>query len=96
MDPAALGHIEWAEIGDLLTSLWIVVLFVVLFAANMIVGHNFLPSFVTSGHVPAYMHRVRIAFYGFAFICIAIALFFFVRVVNQADVLKRFWPDYYL
>lgn len=96
MDPSALGHIEWAEMGQLLISLWVVVLFIVLFAANIIVGHNFLPSFVMSGHVPQYFHKVRIAFYAFAFICLAIAVFFFIRVVGQADVLKRFWPDYYI
>ena len=96
MDPSALGPLEWSELGKLLVTLWMVVLFVVLFAANMIVGHNFLPSFVMSGHLPGYWQKARIAFYSFAVICIGIAVFFLIRVIELAEVLRKFWPDYYL
>ena len=96
MDPAALGPFEWSEIGKLLVSLWMVVLFIVLFAANMIVGHNFLPSFVMSGHLPNYWQRARIAFYTFAIICFALAMFFLARVVELAGILRNFWPNYYI
>ena len=97
MDPSTLGHLEWSELGKLLTSLWIVVLFIVLFAANIIVGHNFLPSFIMSGHVPQAFHKARIAFYVFAFTCLAIAVYFIIQVIGlTAGVLQRFWPDFYL
>ena len=96
MDPVALGLTEWTELGKLLTSLWVVVLFVVLFAFNMIIGHNFLPSFVASGHLPAVWQKVRLFFYVSGFACFAIAVFFFVRVVDLASVLGTFWSDYWI
>ncbi|MDA0768785.1 MAG: hypothetical protein BZY79_00430 [SAR202 cluster bacterium Casp-Chloro-G4] len=96
MDPAALGPFEWSELGKLLVSLWMVVLFVVLMAANMIVGHNFLPSFVMSGHLPNYWQKARIAFYSFAIICFGLAMFFLYRVIDLAGILRNFWADYYI
>ena len=77
--------------------LWMVVLFVVLFAANMIVGHNFLPSFIMSGHVPEQFQKARLAFYAFAIICIGLAVFFLVKVIElTTGVLRNFWPYYYM
>lgn len=96
MEPAALGIQEWSELSQMLTALWMVVLFIVLFAANMIVGHNLVPSYVATGHIPQSWQRVRILFYAAAIACFAIAAYFLFRVIVYAGVLRSFWADYYI
>lgn len=96
MDPTTLGLAEWNEIGALLRNLWLVVLFVILFAANMILGHNLIPSFVESEHISRSWQKVRIPLYALAIASILLAVFFFIQVVGHADVLRVIWEDYYL
>ena len=59
MEPTPLGAPEWSELGSMLFALWMVVIFIVLFAANMLVGHNMLPSFIASRHVPESLQKAR-------------------------------------
>ena len=61
MEPAPLGAVHWSELGSMLFALWMVVIFIVLFAANMLVGHNLLPSFIASRHVPEVTSEGKIA-----------------------------------
>ena len=96
MDPAPIGTAEWAEIGKLLTNLWLVVLFIVLFASNILLGHNMIPSLVASEHLPGSWQKSRPVFYLFALIFFGLALFFLVRVIDLAGVLEDFWPDYWI
>ena len=96
MEPSAIGSAQWREIGDLLTSLWVVVLLIVLFATNVLIGHNFIPSLVASSHLPRSTQKTRPAFYALAILSFALALFFLSRVVDLAGVLRDFWPDYWI
>ena len=96
MDPAAIGSSEWREIDKMLTNLWIVVLFIICFATNMLLGHNLIPSFVASRHIPETWQKTRPAFYGLAIISFALAVFFVYRVVDLAGVLRAFWADYWI
>ena len=96
MDPAALGSPEWSEIGKLLTNLWLVVLFVVLFATNMLFGHNLIPSLVATRDIPDNLQKTRPVFYALALVCFALALFFLSQVVDDSGVIRRFWADYWI
>ncbi len=96
MDPAPISPASWSEIGKMLSTLWIVVVFIVLFAANWILGHNFIPSFVASEHIPRSWQKARVLFYGAAAVSFGLALFFFIRVVDFAGVLQDFWADYWI
>ena len=96
MDPATIGSSEWSSIGSLLTNLWIVVLFIVLFATNMLLGHNFIPSLLASGDIPQSAQKTRPIFYLLAIVCFGLALFFLAVVVDDAGVLRRFWADYWI
>lgn len=96
MDPTPLGTAEWSEISSMITTLWVVLLFVVLFAANMLIGHNCLPTLVASQHVPRSFQKTRPVFYLLALACMGVALFFFAEVVDYAGVLRRFWADYWI
>ena len=96
MAPAPLGALEWSELGSMLFALWMVVIFIVLFAANMLVGHNLLPSFIASRHIPESLQKTRPLFYAAAILCFAIAMYFLVRTIQGASVLSHFWPDYWI
>ena len=80
----------------MLTSLWAVVAFIIIFATNMILGHNLIPSMVASRHIPDTWQKTRPAFYALAIISFALAIFFVYRVVDLAGVLRDFWPDYWI
>ena len=96
MDPAPLTTAEWSELGALLTNLWIVVAFVVLFAATMIVGHICIPSLVESRHIPDRWDRTRPIFYAVAILSFVLAMVFLARVVDYAGVLRQFWDVYWI
>ena len=96
MEPAALGIQEWSELSRMLTALWMVVLFIVLFAANMIMGHNVLPSYIATRHISQSWQRARVLFYAAAVACFAIAAYFLFRVIVYAGVLRSIWADYYI
>ena len=96
MDPTAIGLGEWREIGRLLTQLWVVVLFVVLFAANMLLGHNFIPSLVATQDIPESAQKARPLFYGLALVCLGVAAFFLSLVVDDVGVLRRIWSEYWI
>jgi len=96
MDPAPLGPAQWDEIGRMLSSLWIVVLLVVLSATNILLGHNMLSSLVATEHVPASLQKVRPVLYALGIASFAMALFFLTKVVDFAGVFRDFWPDYWI
>lgn len=80
----------------MLTALWLVVLCIVLFAGSMLVGHNLIPSFVQSQHIPSVWQKTRPIFYALAILFFALAMFFLYRVVDLAGVLRSFWADYWI
>ena len=97
LDPAVTGPASWSELGSLLISLWRAVLFIVLFASNMILGHIMIPSFVMSGHIPDSFRKARPVLYVLAIICFALAAFFIFRASGFAmSVLDSIWPDYWI
>ncbi len=82
--------------GSLLTNLWLVVLFIVLFSANMILGHNVIPSLVASKDIPVVLNRIRPAFYLIAVVCFIVAMVLLTAVISEAAVLRRIWEDYWI
>ena len=96
MDPVAIGNAQWGEIGSLLVNLWLVVLSVVLFATNMLIGVNSIPSLMASGHIPDSMGKTRPLFYALSSFFFGVAVYFLVRVIDRADVLRDFWADYWI
>ena len=96
MDPNSLGINEWQQIRKLLLSLWMTVIFIIIFAANMLLAHNIIPSLVESKHIPLTLGKIRRPLYLLAIISFAIALFFFSGVIRNAGFLKTFYPDYWI
>ena len=97
MDPAGLANVEWTQLDKLLINLWCVAGFVVLFAANMLVGYIFIPSLVASFHLPSVAQKVRPLFYLVAVISLAFAVFELDQVIELSKVvLSSFWDDYWI
>ena len=96
LDPGAITSASWNELGGLLRSMWLAVLFVVIFASNMLLGHNLIPSFIASGHIGENWGKARPALYGGAVVSLVVAGFFIGRAANFAGVLRDFWPDYWI
>ena len=96
MDPSPISSAQWTEIGQLLTSLWLMVAFIVLFAASMLIGHNSIPSLLATQHLPQSARKLTPVFYGFAVVSFGLAMFFLSRAVDSAGVLRGFWPDYWI
>ena len=93
MDPVALTGYEWSDIGRTLTNIWLMVGFVVVAAANILIGHIFVPSLVSSRHLPAFVGKIRPMFYGVALLAFAVAFYELVAGFELVDVIKRFWHE---
>ena len=96
MDPAGLDNFEWTEISKLLLNLWIMVVLIVSFATNMLIGHIFIPSLVASHHLPRELQKTRPLFYAAAVVSFGLTIFVLFLVIDLADVLARFWEDYWI
>ena len=96
LDPGAITSASWSELGSLLRSMWLAVLFVVIFATNMLLGHNLIPSFIASGHIGENWRKARPVLYGGAVVSIVVAGVFIWRAAVFAGVLRDFWPDYWI
>ena len=96
MDPNSLGINEWQQISKLILSLWMTVIFVIIFAANMLFAHNIIPSLIESKHIPLSWGKIRTPLYLFAITSFAIAIVFFLAVIKNASFLKTYWPDYWI
>ncbi|MBN18223.1 MAG: hypothetical protein CL758_01880 [Chloroflexi bacterium] len=96
MNPESLGINEWQQISKLLLSLWLTVIFVIIFAANMLLAHNIIPSLLESKHIPLSWGKTRKPMYAVAIISFGVALYFFSGVIRNASFLKSFWPDYWI
>jgi hypothetical protein len=95
VDPNALTPAEWKEMGHLLSTLWGVVALIVFFAANLLIGHIWIPSFVQSGHLPANLGKTRPMFYFAAIASFGGAIYLLSKVADFAGVLRliydKFW-----
>ena len=96
LDPTAITAEWWIELASLLRSLWLAAFFVVIFASNMLLSHNLIPSFTATGHIGESWGRVRPILYGVAVVSVAVAGFFLYRAADFAGVLGEFWPDYWI
>lgn len=96
MDPVGLLSYEWSEIGKLLTNLWIIVGLIIFVATNALVSLIFIPSLVASFHLPPIVHKTRPLFYALAIASFALAVFVLIRVIDQSDVIARFYDDYWI
>ncbi len=73
MDPRFIGPEAWAEISVFVTNIWLFVVSIIIFASNMLIGHNAIPSLVTSRHLSSSWLKIRPPIYGVAVIAFGAA-----------------------
>ena len=96
MDPSPVTSANWADLGHLLSTLWGMVALIVFFAANLLVGHVWLPSFINSGHIPANLAKVRPLFYLVAVASFAGAMVMLGFTAKHAGVVHEIFDRYWL
>ena len=97
MDPNVIDSYAWENISVFVTNIWLFVAMIIIFAANMLIGHNTLPSLIESKHVPVSFSKLRIPFYVVAVIAFGAALFFvFSAFQGGLDAIEAIYPDYWI
>jgi hypothetical protein len=96
VDPEPLLNAQWSELGNLLTNIWIMVIFIVFFALNMLIANNWLTSLTETRHIPPSLRRLRPGFYVVSIASFGCAMYFLSRAVDHAGVLRDFWPNYWI
>ena len=91
MDPKALDSTDWQNIHLFLQWFWIYFPLVVIFAVTMLTAHAFIPSAVSTGHLPQSVARLRWPLTGFALIVAVIAIVILVLGINQTLDVRNFW-----
>ena len=77
--------------------MWFFVLLVIIFAASMLIGHNAIPSLVSSGNVPDSLQKLRLPIYIVALISLLAALsFLYVGFGHGLDAISKIYPDYWI
>ncbi|MSQ11920.1 MAG: hypothetical protein EXR48_04420 [Dehalococcoidia bacterium] len=92
MDPTFITNAEWSQTGELLRFFFGTLLFVIGFAANMLLALAFIPSLVGTGHLSRNALNIRPALMGIAFACLGTAAYFFFRMVELRGVLGIIYP----
>ncbi|MBM3944439.1 MAG: hypothetical protein FJ317_02985 [SAR202 cluster bacterium] len=96
MEPSAITSANWADLGHLLSTLWGVVALIVFFAANLLIGHVWMPSFIRSGHIPASLNKMRPMFYLVAIASFTGAMVLLGFVAKHAGVLREIFESYWI
>ena len=92
MDPNAITSVDWLNIHNWLTMLWIYFPLVIIFAFSMMTAHAFIPSMVNTGHLPAAANRARLPLTIVGFAClIAAAVYMFFIVILTPQALGNMW-----
>ena len=96
MEPSVITSANWADLGHLLSTLWGVVALIVFFAANLLIGHVWVPSFVKSGHIPASLNKIRPMFYLTAVASFTGAIVMLGFAAKHAGVLHQIFERYWI
>jgi len=97
LDPRFIGPEAWAEISVFVTNIWLFVVSIIIFASNMLIGHNAIPSLVTSRHLSSSWLKIRPPIYGVAVIAFGAALYFvFTALQGGRSAIKLIYPDFWI
>ena len=91
MDPGYITSGDWAEIGNWLTILWVLVVFNISLGFHFIMAHAIIPSLVSSGHIPQSIGKIRKGMYAVAAASLVGSTYIISRLIVNADVIQGFW-----
>ena len=96
MDPEFITSADWEQIGNLLHFYWFVLLFAIGFGFNFLMAHAIIPSLIGTGHLPEGLGKSRRFFYMGALVSLGLVLFFLLRIVQEAHILKSVWERWWI
>ena len=97
MDPSYISTEYWAEIKVFTSNMGLFVLCIIIFAANMLVGHNAIPSLIASHHLPRSWNKLRPPIYVVAIVAFVAAIYFvFTAFSSGLDAIEHIYPDYWI
>ena len=97
IDPNYINAAIWADIKIFTQNIKYFVVFMILFAANMLIGHNAIPSMVKSHHVPAMASKLRPPLYVIAVGSFVLAMYFVVTAfAGGLAAIRAISPDFWI
>ena len=97
IDPNYISAAVWADIKIFTHNMKFFVLFIIIFAGNMLIGHNAIPSLVKSRHLPASLSKLRPPIYLFAVVSFVAAIYFVVTAfAGGLDAIRAIYPDFWI
>ncbi len=97
IDPNYISAAVWADIKIFTHNMKFFVLFIIIFAGNMLIGHNAIPSLVKSRHLPASLSKLRAPLYLFAVVSFVAAIYFVVTAfAGGLDAIRAIYPDFWI
>ena len=97
IDPNYINSAIWADIKIFTQNIKVFVLFIIIFAANMLVGHNAIPSLVKSHHLPASVSKLRPPIYVVALISFVAAIYFVITAfAGGLEAIRAIYPDFWI
>ena len=97
IDPNYINSAIWADIKIFTQNIKFFVLFIIIFAANMLVGHNAIPSLVKSLHLPASVSKLRPPIYVVALISFVAAMYFVITAfAGGLEAIRAIYPDFWI
>ena len=97
IDPNYISAAVWADIKIFTHNMTFFVLFIIIFAANMLIGHNAIPSLVKSRHLPALLSKLRPPLYLVAAVSFAAAIYFVVVAFGGGlDAIRAIYPEFWI
>ena len=93
-DPETLTSSNWNDIHNWLTLFWIYFPVVITFAFTILVAHAFIPSLVSTGHLPTRANKLRLPLTFFALAVLVVAVVLMVFIINLTLSVDKFWDRY--
>ena len=97
MDPNYISVAAWQHVSTFVTNIWLFVICMVIFASNMLIGHNAIPSLIKSQHISSSLNKVRVPFYGVSVVAFVAAIYFVLPAFQGGRAaIKLIYPEFWI
>ena len=97
VDPHALTSVDWVNIHNWLTILWLFLPLMIVFAFSMMIAHAFIPSGVATGDFPAGLSKLRLPITVIGLVALAAAVVVFIMALMATwSTIGFFWDRHFV
>lgn len=90
-DPKTLTSASWNDVHNWLTLLWIYLPLAITFAFTILVAHAFIPSLISTRHLPVDANKVRLPLTVFALLVLIAAAVIMGIAMDLTLEVKKVW-----